>query len=96
MSHIAEDKNVLMVSGELNFETVVGLWRDSLRLLMNRSECCFDFSKVTSSNSAGVVLLLEWAKYAKRKNKSFRFEHIPAQLMSIVQVSGIGKILNLS
>jgi len=84
----------LVVSGELNFATVVSLWRDSLALLVSQTHLNFDLSGVTLSNSAGMALILEWIKYAKNHSKMIRFENIPAQLVSIISVSGLQSILH--
>lgn len=89
---IVLQNNILAISGELNFATVVPLWNDSLPLLAQCQTLSYDFANVTSSNSGGVVLLLEWVKYAKRHKKEIRFSHIPLQLQSIIRVSGLEKI----
>jgi phospholipid transport system transporter-binding protein len=86
-------QNKLCVIGALNFVTVVKLWRESLPTLAPLSALQFDLAQVTSSNSAGVSLLLEWVKYAKQSGKTIEFKNIPAQLLSIIKVSGIQNIL---
>jgi len=83
----------LEISGELNFRTAVSLWRESLPLIQQRSDLHFDFSKVKSSNSAGLALILEWLKYAKQAQKNIQFTHVPTQLHSIIAVAGIGRML---
>lgn len=88
-SAITYHDNCLLVSGELNFETVVSLWEESLPLLANCPELCFDFSNITQSNSAGLALLLEWMKYAKQASKKITFSHLPMQLNSIASVAGV-------
>lgn len=85
----------LVVSGDLNFKTVVNLWDESLPLLAKHNELCIDLAKVTSANSAALTLLLEWLKYARRENKSITFKNIPSQLLSIAAVIGVDKILPL-
>ncbi len=86
---IADEKGQLIVSGELNFATIVGLWKQSLPLLTNRSPIDIDLSQVTLSNSAGIALLIEWLKYAKQNNKAITFHGISAQLQSIAAVAGV-------
>jgi len=61
------ENNRLMVSGDLNFVTVPELSAQSLPLLMECNALQFDLSRVTSSNSAGLALLLEWLKHAKKR-----------------------------
>ena|SRR5260221_8645088 len=90
----ADEKGQLIVSGELNFATIVGLWSQSLPLFTNRSHIDIDLSQVTLSNSAGVALLIEWLKYAKQTNKAIMFHRIPAQLQSIAAVAGVALALH--
>jgi phospholipid transport system transporter-binding protein len=90
---IVFQNDFFVVSGELNFTTVVALWNNSLRLLTQAPQLNFDFTQVTASNSAGLALILEWMKYAKQHNKSIRFNNIPKQLNSIIAISGIANML---
>jgi len=90
---IIDEKNRLVVSGELNFETIVALWKQSLPLLARYPRIDIDLSKVTASNSAGLALLLEWLKYGKRQNKVVTFSEMPAQLRSIASVAGVDLML---
>lgn len=94
VSLITEKNGLLYIAGELNFSTVVTLWKDSLALLAPRAELHFDLSQVGSCDSAGLALILEWIKFAEKNNKTIKFSHIPKQLESIVRVSGIHQILD--
>ncbi|MES2216775.1 MAG: STAS domain-containing protein [Pseudomonadota bacterium] len=85
----------LQVSGALNFVTVVALWRESLAKLPAYNALHFDMAKVSDCNSAGLALMLEWLKYAKRNNKKIIFNNIPANLASIIKVAGINQIVNI-
>lgn len=90
---IVDENSRLIVSGVLNFETVVTLWKQSLLLLMKYSYVDIDLSKVTASNSAGLALLVEWLKYGKQENKTIIFSGMPPQLQSIAKVAGVDLIL---
>ncbi len=81
--------NRLSVSGELDFTTIMPIWKSSLALLTTHSTLSIDLSKVTTTNSAGLVLLIEWLKYGKYNNKIIIFENLPPQLQSIAQVAGL-------
>ncbi|MCE3238323.1 MAG: hypothetical protein K0R24_1304 [Gammaproteobacteria bacterium] len=83
------EHNRLAVSGELNFTTIMPIWESSLALLTACSTLTIDLSKVTTANSAGLVLLIEWLKYAKYHNKIMIFENVPPQIQSIAQVAGL-------
>jgi phospholipid transport system transporter-binding protein len=91
---IVEEKNRLIVSGELNFETVAVLWKQSLPLLVKYPHINIDLSQITSSNSAGLALLLEWLKYGKRENKVITFSGIPQQLQSLAAIAGVDLIIS--
>ena len=92
-ANIVVENNTLIVSGKLNFSTVMTLWNESLPLIANYAALHFDLSRVTTANSAGLALLLEWIKRAQHEKKSITFDHVPAQLRSIATVSGIDKML---
>ncbi len=95
-SKIELKDNLFLVVGELDFTTIRELWRASLPLLAHEKNLNFDFIHVGASNSAGLALMLEWMKYAKRENKKIHFANIPAQLQAIIEVSGIEKMLDLA
>lgn len=88
------EKNRLIISGDLNFKTIVLLWKQSLPYLENISHIDIDLSQVTNSNSAGLALLLEWLKYGKREKKTITFNGIPSQLHSIAEVAGIAGLFS--
>lgn len=90
---IVNENNRLIVSGELNFETIVALWKQSLPFIAKHAEIEIDLSKVTASNSGGLALLLEWLKLAKCEKKTIRFSNVPEQLRSIARVAGVGSLL---
>jgi len=88
-AQISEKNGSLEISGELNVASVMQVLSASLELLPKCSKLCFDFSKVTLCDSAGVGLMLQWMKYAKHNSKSIQFKNIPKQLESIIDVSGL-------
>lgn len=92
-AHAYCEGNQCFITGDLNFSTVETLWKETLPLFTTMHEITFDFSKVTSANSAGITLLIEWLKHAKREKKSISFANIPASIMSLATISGIDKLL---
>jgi len=83
----------LYISGNLNFDSVVELWDESLPLLQNLQSLHVDLSNVTESNSAGLALLVEWLRYADQNKKTITFKYLPQQLLSIAKISGVDEIL---
>ncbi|EKD54472.1 MAG: hypothetical protein ACD_60C00079G0025 [uncultured bacterium] len=82
----------LLISGDLNFLTVMSIWQQSLPWLVKLNELHFDLTRVHSSNSAGLALLLQWLKFAKKSNKPIQFTEVPAQLGTIIKAAGLQKM----
>ncbi len=81
--------DTLILSGEINFDNAMSIYKASLPVLEKNAPCRFDFSAVTHCNSACVALMVEWVKYAKRHQKPFYFDHVPATIQALLDVSGV-------
>lgn len=86
---IVNQNGRLIISGDLDFFTVPIIWKQSLLLLPSLQELHFDLEKITFSNSAGLALLVEWMKYAKKNQKKIYFHHVSPQLHSIINAMGV-------
>jgi phospholipid transport system transporter-binding protein len=95
-AHAYCEGNQCFVTGDLDFSSVVKLWKESLPMLASMRELTFDLSKVTFANSAGVTLLIEWLKYADREKKTISFTHIPASIVSLARISGVDGLIKVS
>ena len=87
-----EDGRVI-VEGELSFATVPALatppWPQG------DAPVTVDLGGVRRADSAGLALLLEWARAARRQGRPIRFVHTPEQLKSLARVTGVNTILAL-
>lgn len=83
----------IQLSGELTFATVNGLLMESAALFESISSLNIDLSAVTKSDSAGLALLVEWLRLAKRAGKRIVFANIPEQLLVIADISGLDELL---
>ena len=86
----------LDVLGELSFETVPGLWTASQSLFPQQEEIRIDLKDVVRSDSAGLALMVEWMRAAKRDGKPIQFLNMPAQMLAIARVSSLDQVLPLS
>lgn len=82
----------LYVTGDLDFGTVVNLYQQSEPLLQRCKEFQIDLSGVSSCNSAGLALLLEWIKYGRRQQREVHFHKIPASLLAVATVAGVKEL----
>lgn len=91
---IKPTNDLLLITGELNFTTVMPLFTQSLPLIAARqSEIVFDLSEVTFTNSAALALMLEWVKEGKKQRKTIRFQGLPEKLVSIIKATGVNGLL---
>lgn len=86
--------NKFLVSGDLNFGNVMSVYAKSVNYLNQCPEFVFDFSGLNSSNSAGLALVMEWIKFAKRCGKPIKFEHLSKDLKSIAHAAGIDVLID--
>lgn len=82
-----------VLRGELSFDTVMGLSRRSAKLLWQTEEVVLDLGAVTRTDSAGLALLVEWIRAARRSKKTILFRNIPAQMMAVAEVVGLDSLL---
>lgn len=90
---ITFERNRLFITGCLGFANVMSVYNKSIMHLESHPEVTFDFSRLKSSNSAGLALILELIKFAKKQRKKIHFEHLSGELMSIAKAAGIDKMI---
>ena len=90
---LQEDNTVLALSGELNFETAPDLLNSQQDLFDRRDQLIIDCRQVSRSDSAGLALLIEWLRQAKRYQCQLSFRNLPQQLLDIARVSGVETLL---
>ncbi len=83
-----------LVTGDLHFSNVMSLYEKSLPQLRLCSELSFDFSQLTSSDSAGLALIIEWIKFSKKNRKTIQFIHLSNAIVSIAKAAGINNLIN--
>lgn len=78
----------------LTFATTLGLYLQTGEMFNTPlPRLTFDLAGVTRVDSAGLALLLEWLREARRRGKDIHFQNIPRQLAAIAKVSGLNDIL---
>lgn len=81
------------VRGELDFDSVAALWQESEKLFREELPQCIDLAEVSRSNSAGVALLVDWLRQARRRDRKLRFVNVPSQMVSIIEVADLDTVL---
>ncbi len=83
-----------LVEGELDFDTAGAALARSRQLFRDYSVIELDLSGVRRADSAGLALLLEWVNWARNSAREIQFDHIPAQLLAIAQISEVDDMLH--
>jgi phospholipid transport system transporter-binding protein len=86
-------QDTLAVSGDLNFNNVFLLYQASLPYLQQTERYHIDFAGVTSSNSAGIALIMEWIRFASLNHRPISFAGVSAGLRAIAKVGDVEKLI---
>jgi len=69
--------------------------------LLERSEAAFRGSKtleidlggVPEGDSAGLALMIEWIRRARKQNQPLRFHNLPTQIAALARISQVDELL---
>jgi len=86
---------LFQVSGDLSFDTVPEVWRQSQGLFRDHPHLEIDLHGVLRVDSSAVALLLEWLADARRDRQSIAYLNPPAALLDIARVSSACQLLPL-
>lgn len=89
----AGDSAVFRVDGVLDFATVPDLDARSATLFAGARRVIVDLSGVTAANSAGLALLLEWQRQARRADRTLFIRNLPRALASLAAMSELESCL---
>jgi phospholipid transport system transporter-binding protein len=94
MSLQTDDSGRLVLEGELTFDTVAEIYRQSGHLLSAGDRFrAVELSKVKRVDSAGLALLLEWQSSARSAGRLLRFENPPPGLVRLAALCDADKLL---
>jgi len=86
-----------ILTGVLTFKSAPGLYRETEKLFQTSAPVSsIDLSGVTSVDSAGLALLLEWKATQDPLSRNLNFINAPSALMSLVQLCDAVELLNIS
>jgi phospholipid transport system transporter-binding protein len=81
------------VSGVLDASTTPALLSQSEQRFASERAIDIDFAQVTESDSAGLALLIEWLRSARRDKQKVRFANIPTQISALARISEVDDLL---
>lgn len=83
------------VTGVLDAVTAPKLLRESDARFANApgASLHIDLSGVTESDSAGLALLLEWLRIARRRQQTVHFANVPDQIAALARISEVESLI---
>jgi phospholipid transport system transporter-binding protein len=81
------------VSGVLDASSTPALLAAAEERFANEKSIEVDFAPVTESDSAGLALLIEWMRIARRQHQKLRFANVPAQVSALARISEVDDLL---
>lgn len=81
------------ISGVLDAATVTHILSQSKERFQGLSRIETDFAAVTESDSAGLALLLEWLRLARKSGQQVHFDNVPEQIMALARISEVDDLL---
>jgi phospholipid transport system transporter-binding protein len=85
-------ENKLILYGDVCFWNVMSVYEKSIAYLSQSSICVIDFSQLHSSDSSGLALIVDWLKWAEKRQKSITLQNVPPFLLSLMKTVGIDRL----
>lgn len=89
-----DDADRWKVEGELTFASVPRFQDQSLEWF-SAPPGVLDLAAVERIDSAGIALLIEWARRARLAGAAMKLVNVPAGMTSLSKTAGLNKILNI-
>ncbi|CAB1277240.1 STAS domain-containing protein [Candidatus Nitrosacidococcus tergens] len=84
------------IIGVLTFDTVINAGEEGIDLFEFVNDIRVDLQEVTHIDSAGLVLLISWMRYARLRNKSLQFLNVSEKILALAKVSDLDQIIPFS
>lgn len=81
------------LSGELDLDNVAALLAEGERAFRGQAAVEVDLGGVTTSDSAGLALLLEWVAAVRSAGGQLHYRALPPQLAAIARLGGVADLL---
>lgn len=85
----ATDNAVHNLAGPLTFDSVPSIYAASRTWFAGAQAITIDLADAGAADSAGLALLIEWMRTARKAGTRLRFANIPAQMQDLIRVNGL-------
>jgi phospholipid transport system transporter-binding protein len=84
------------LTGEMGFKTANALLKSSRVQFAGQQTVRVDMADVHHTDSAGLALMIEWTRLALVAGQDLKFTSVPAQLLSLAEISDAKELLPLA
>ena len=89
-----DDPDHWKVEGELTFDSVPSVQETSLEMFAS-PPAALDLGGVEQIDSAGIALIIEWARRARIAGADMKLVNVPAGMSSLSKTAGLHRLLNI-
>ena len=82
------------VRGPLDAETATDMLESSEAAFRDSKSLEIDHGGVPEGDSAGLALLIEWIRRARKQNQQLQFKNLPTQIASLARISQVDELLS--
>jgi len=79
--------------GTLDFDSATRALASGLKALRPGTDIEMDLSQVSSGDSAGLAVLIEWLAAARAHKVRLRYTNVPTQILAVARISDIEELL---
>jgi len=91
---VAVSPGVYRLEAALTFASVASLHAGGLELIDSASDSLtFDLAAVSTVDSAGLALLIDWLAEAQSKSRALKYADVPTALLSLARLSDVEKLI---
>jgi phospholipid transport system transporter-binding protein len=83
-----------LLSGHLSLETVPEALARGPEVFRDSENPLLDLTEVERADSAGLALLVGWARAAQHRGRRIRLVNVPRQLRNLASVCGVDRVLS--
>jgi phospholipid transport system transporter-binding protein len=83
----------LAARGELGFATAAAALPAGLALIEPGKDWTVDLAGITTGDSAGLAVLVEWIAVARARGVTLRYEGVPEQILAVARISDLEQLL---
>lgn len=82
-----------LLEGELTFSTIDKNTLKKFSFLKEPNAITLDLGQITSTDSAGLALIIEWLKIAHDNQTALHLVNMPEQLKTLARLAGVAQML---